>query len=81
MLTTAEFHIGDSGVVNEVRGEVEHQERVVDSRIEDGRLIFRTEQAGGTMMRYEMLVESDGLALLELPDEPNSIKPFHLKKV
>src|ERR1043166_8471428 len=43
-LKTAEIHIGDSGEIDEIRGAVEHEERVIDSKIEGGRLTFRTEQ-------------------------------------
>jgi len=79
-LTTADIHVDETGEISEIRGKAEHEERVLESRIEDGRLLFRTEQSSGDIIRYELRVESDGTALLRLVNEPDWVKPFRLKR-
>jgi hypothetical protein len=78
-LTTAEIHVDETGEIS-VRGKVEHEERVLESKVENGRLVFRTEQASGSVIGYELRVESDGTALLRLADAPDWVKPFRLKR-
>jgi len=76
---TAHIHVGDSGEIDAVDGEVEHEEKVLDSKLEGGKLWFKTEQASGDVMEYELTLDgNDGL--LRLVGEPDFIKPFRLKR-
>jgi hypothetical protein len=79
-LATGHIHVGETGEIDEANGPAEHAEEVLEARLVEGRLMLRTRQESGEEMRYEMRVEADGTALLRLPDEPDWIKPFRLKK-
>jgi hypothetical protein len=79
-LKTAGIHVDETGEISEVRGKAEHEERVLESKLENGRLVFRTEQESGDVIGYEMRIEADGTALLRLADAPDWVKPFGLKR-
>jgi hypothetical protein len=79
-LTTAVIKVDETGGISEIVGPVQHREEILESKIENGRLLFRTRQDDGDEIRYEMRVESDGTALLRLVDEPDWVKPFRLKR-
>jgi hypothetical protein len=75
----AHIHVGDSGEIDEVDGEVEHEEKVLDSKIEGGKLWFKTEQGSGDVMEYELTLDgNDGL--LRVVGAPDFIKPFRLNR-
>ena len=79
-LTTAEISVDSSGKIFAIRGAVEHEEEVVEARIEDGRLSFTTRQESGYTIHYEIRIEDEENALLTLADEPAWVKPFRLKR-
>jgi hypothetical protein len=79
-MTTAVIKIDGTGEIHEILGPVQHNEELVEAKLENGRLLFKTRQDSGDEIRYEMRIQEDGTALLRLADEPDWVKPFRLKR-
>lgn len=78
---TAHIHVGESGLIDEIDGPVENEEKVLESKLENGVLSFKTEQADGSVMEYRMSLDQGGeVALLRIADAPDFVKPFRLKR-
>jgi hypothetical protein len=79
--TTAHIHVGDSGEIEEIDGPVENDEKVLESKIESGGVLwFKTDNNGETM-EYRMTLADEGkTALLRIVNAPDFVKPFRLKR-
>jgi hypothetical protein len=78
---TAHIHVGESGLIDEIDGPVENEEKVIESKLENGVLYFKTEQDNGFLMEYRLSLEQGGeVALLRIADAPEFVKPFRLKR-
>lgn len=78
-ISTAVIRVNENGVISEVEGPVEHEETVLESRIDGGVLRFKAKQDDGDIVDYEMRLEANGSALLTLLEPPN-VKPFRLHR-
>jgi hypothetical protein len=56
---------------------VEHEETVLESKIDAGVLRFKAQQDDGDVVDYELRLEGERSALLTLLEPPN-VKPFRL---
>ena len=78
---TSHINVGESGEIEEIDGPVEHEEKVLESKLENGVLYFKTEQDNGFLMEYRLTLEQGGeVALLRIADAPDFVKPFRLKR-
>lgn len=79
--TTAHIHVGETGEIDEIDGPAEHDEKVLESKIENGILHFKTGQPDGSVIEYRLsLEEGSKTALLRLADAPDFVKPFRLRR-
>ena len=78
---TAHIRVGESGLIDEIDGPVENEEKVIESKLENGVLYFKTEQDHGFLMEYRLSLDQGGeVALLRIADAPDFVKPFRLKR-
>jgi hypothetical protein len=78
-ISTAVIRANGDGEISEVEGPVEHEETVVEAKIDAGVLRIKAKQDDGDIVEYEMRLEGDSSALLTLL-KPANIKPFRLRK-
>jgi hypothetical protein len=81
ILKTSHIHVGESGEIDEIDGEVENEEKVLESKAEGATLYFKTEQGDGSVMEYRMSLNDDGKsALLRIVGAPDFVQPFRLSR-
>jgi hypothetical protein len=78
-ISTAVVRVNENGEISEVEGPVEHEETVLESKIDAGVLRFKARQDDGDIVDYELRLEGDRSALLTLLEPPN-VKPFRLHR-
>jgi hypothetical protein len=78
-ISTAVVRVDKNGEISEVRGPVQHQETVLEPKIDVGVLRFKARQDDGDVVDYEMRLEGDSSALLTLLEHPD-VKPFRLRR-
>src|ERR1035441_1752217 len=76
---TANIHVDENGEIS-VEGPVEHEEQVLESKIDGDSLRFKTRQDDGDTIDYELRLEGEGAASLTIVGEPATVKPFRLRR-
>jgi len=76
---TAVVRVGEDGEISAVDGPAEHEETVLESKIDAGVLRIKARQDDGDVVDYEMRLDGDSSALLTLLEPPN-VKPFRLQR-
>lgn len=80
-LATSHISIGEDGEISEVDGPVENDETVLEAKLEEGTLRFKTRQEDGSVMEYVLTVTDGGKsALLKIVSAPEFVKPLRLKR-
>jgi hypothetical protein len=78
-LTSAVIYVGESGEIDKIEGPVKHEETVLETRFDRGRLRIKARQDDGDVVEYEMMLEGRTAATLTVLGAPANVKPFHLQ--
>jgi hypothetical protein len=79
-ISSAVVQANDRGEITEVDGHVVHEEKMLESRIVTGRLLFKTRQDDGAVVEYEMTLDGKTGAFLAIVGLPANVKPLRLER-
>jgi hypothetical protein len=77
-IKTGSINADENGNVSEVIEEATASRNLIDPKLVDRRLVFKTKEADGEFTEYEMSIIEPGKASLKMAGMP--IKPFTLTK-
>jgi hypothetical protein len=77
---SAVVQANDRGEITEVDGDVVHEEKMLESRIVTGRLLFKTRQDDGAVVEYEMTLDGKSGAFLAIVGLPANVKSLRLER-
>lgn len=77
-LLAVPFHIGESGEIDKVEGEIDIEEVLVEYKLEKGKLKFKTRTESGSFTEYEIKLGEKAQAFLTIVGAPDFVKPLRL---
>jgi hypothetical protein len=78
-MLTAHIHVNGDGEIDEVNGPLENENKVIEAKINNGRLRFKTRDEDGDEIEYEMQLTAEGAELFMLT-APIEVKPWRLQR-
>ena len=76
----APFHIGESGEIDKVEGNLDIEEVMVEYKLEKGKLKFKTRTESGAFTEYEMKLEGKVEASLTIGGAPDFVSPLRFQR-
>jgi hypothetical protein len=77
-IKTGRVNADENGNISEVIEEAVESKNLIDPKVVDAKLVFKTKEADGELIEYEMSIVEPGKASLRIAGMP--IKPFSLTK-